>query len=248
MMVQLVRKGFFALWDGLWALDEHCLRYQRQWFMTIASIGGVVVFFLLGLVLVATGDDWWMLIIPCAWLFSPGVMALLRLCYEKPFGSSWDFMNPNVMSWSFVLGDFLCLPFAAYFAGFGLKESLPKVAGSPIFIAICLMVGYAVAAIFVMLDGRRYIKADVPSARFSPSKVWHDWAVVPGWTSLLVWLIYPQLGSVSPWVLFNLTLFGIFVVLDLLMPVDPRKQHPEWNPAKFRTVRRSAPVQFPCSG
>lgn len=204
----------------------------------LGSLIGASAFFFVVTSMITEGL-WWLP--PAAMvIMSPAAMAFLRVWYEEPFKLTRDFVDPLVMSRAFVFGDFVFLPLVLLFAARGWSEYHSFLVDSTGFLFACLAFGYMAAAAFVLVDGPRYVKAGVPSARFSPTKVWHDWAVMPGVVAILVWVLLPQIKQDSPIetmvaVLFLLC-FGLLVIMDAKSPVNPRGQHPAWDVANFETA------------
>lgn len=224
--------------------------------MYLAALGSGGLFFLLSAGAVANG--WWWVLLPVMLFISPVCMAVLRLTYERPFGLTRNFVNPRVMSRGFVYGDFILLPIALMFGAKPWSE-LHGTQQNPIgFLIVSMCIGLLLAMAFAFFDGKRYVKAGVPSARFSPTKVWHDWAVVPGVTALFFWVVTTQTKPITnplDMVICVISLLGFLAALmyDFDHPVDPRLQHPEWDTAEFQALHQrsktTAPARFhACSG
>lgn len=200
----------------------------------MSLMGAAFFYFVLTAVAV---NAWWWLAPFMMLIASPVAMAILRVMYEAPFKLTRDFVNPLVMSRAFVFGDFVLLPLVLLFAVRGWSGYHSHLAGSMWFLFGCLAFGYAAAAGFALIDGQRYINAGVPTARFSPTKVWHDWAVMPGVVAAFVWTLLPQIKEDSPVetyiALMGLLWFVVLVMIDNDRPVDPRRQHPAWDVSTF---------------
>ena len=170
-------------------------------------------------------------------VFSPVAMGLLRWIYEDWFDRS--FFNPHVMSFGFVIGDTLLLPTALVMAGWGWQD-LPATGWhrSVWFVLACAAIGVLAATVFrYVIDGPRYAEACVASALLSPTKVWHDWAVMPVVVAGFTWLLVPlwAMGGSSftrPALVF-LALFGAALIIDAIVKPDPTRQHPRWDPVRF---------------
>lgn len=204
----------------------------------LGSLMGAAAFFFV--VTSVTMEGLWWLPPLAMVIMSPAAMAFLRVWYEEPFKLTRDFVNPLVMSRAFVYGDFVLLPLALLFAARGWDEYHAHLADSTLFQFGYLALGYLAAVAFALVDGPRYVKAGVSSARFSPTKVWHDWAVMPSVVAVIVWMLMSQ---IKPNVLVEtlvaalfLLCFGLLVVMDAKSPVDPRRQHPAWDVANFEAV------------
>lgn len=210
----------------------------KQLFMYVVVAGMSLLTYVYGVIAVMLG--WWWLMLPAALLLSPGVMALLRAIFERPFGMA-GFTNPKVMSYAFVVGDFALLPLALGFATFGWS-SLPTDGWhyNMQFFWIAYACGVLGAVVFAVIDGKRYTLGGVPTARQSPTKVWHDWMVMPSLIALFVWLLAPQLATL--WAdaavvsLVCLASFVAIVTYDATMPPVPALQHPEWDSQEFEVV------------
>lgn len=200
-------------------------------------LGGACLYFAFMAMVV---NGWWWLAPVAMIVASPVTMAVLRVMYEQPFKLTRDFINPFVMSWAFVVGDFLLLPLVLLLAVRGWGGYHAHLAGSVTFLIVSLVLGYIAAAGFTLVDGQRYVEAGVPTARFSPTKVWHDWAVVPGVVAALVWTLLPQIKEDSPietfLAMFILLGFMVLIIVDEDHPVDPRRQHPAWNVDSFEPM------------
>ena len=171
---------------------------------------------------------------------SPVAMSVLRYCYEFPFDLS-GFFKPSVMSWGFVVGDTVVLPLALWFATRG-HGNIPSASwGYDIrFAAASIVTGLAVVAGFRKIDGERYVQAGVPTALYSPTKVWHDIVVMSVVVTLFVWLLVPQImgtwSDETAVAITMLTAFGALIVVDGLRPPDPAKQHPNWDTRRFHVA------------
>ncbi len=194
---------------------------------------------------VAVGSGMWALLFPAMWLVSPIMMALLRVGLEGPL--KWSFINPRVMSWCFVVGDGILLPFALWFAGRGWQQlSLTNVElfgsmVSAVFIGLMVMIG------FRKVDGDRYRTAGWESSLYSPTKVWHDCVVMPVVVAMLMFLLAPQLVT---WIngsqpmrggdmfisLIMVSGFIALVAVDGVNQPDPRAQHHLWNQYRFESA------------
>lgn len=105
---------------------------------------------------------------------------------------------------------------------------------------VAALIGVVAAIGFRKIDGKRYINAGVPEALLSPTKLWHDWVVMPVVTAWLIWLVVPQLfmgSSGFPMVtVMFLALFGGLLVIDAALKPDPVYQHPRWDPVRFEAI------------
>lgn len=210
----------------------------KQLCLYVVAAGMALLTYLYGVIAVMLG--WWWLMLPAALVLSPGIMALLRVVFERPFGLT-GFTNPRVMSYSYVVGGFVLLPLALSFAAFGWT-SISTVGWhyNMRFFWTAFACGVLVAVVIFMIDGRRYKLGSVPTARRSPTKVWHDWAVTPSLAALFVWLLAPQLAS--EWTdavvvsLMCLASFAAIVAYDAVVPPIPALQHPVWDSQEFEVV------------
>lgn len=224
----------------MWKDFEDRFRFLQQPLMCAVALGSGGVFFVLAAAAVTEG--WWWILFPAVLLMSPASMAGLRVYYEQPFKLTRDFVNPRVMSWAFVLGDFVLLPLSLTLAAVGWGQAHSDLVGSETFLFACLGFGYGLAIGFPQGGTKRYRNAWFPTTRLSPSKVWHDWAFRPGVIALFVWVLVPQLsgeGTVALIAsLFPLAVFMAAVSYDSTNPPNPRKQYPEWDPLNFQARRR----------
>jgi hypothetical protein len=206
--------------------------------MYVANGLAALLLFVAGIVAVRNGHE--ELLFPGMIVLSPVAMLLLRWWYED--GLDRSFFNPLVMSWGFILGDTVILPVVLLFGGLGWQD-LPngwRQSASLWFAAACALIGLAVAVVFRLVDGRRYVDAGVPTALLSPTKVWHDWVVMPVTVAGLCWLLIPQVyfgGSTftRPAFVF-MGLFGLTLLLDAITKPDPAAQHPQWDSVRFTAV------------
>lgn len=195
-----------------------------------------VAFYLSGAALVDTGM--WGLLFPGMLLLSPIMMALLRFGFEGPLGLR--FFDPHAMSWAFVIGDCIVLPFMLWFAGRGWQAvdiSDAQVLWSTL---LCALAGLVAMIVFRKIDGDRYHRVDWSSSLKSPTKVWHDCVVLPVVVALTLWLLVPQfVMNVTADTVFAVVCLGVFAALvgiDFVYEPDPRKQHYRWDAARFEPV------------
>lgn len=213
-------------------LDVLIARFaQPVLYVMIAA--SAVIFYLCGIVAALSG--WWLLLALGMLLISPVMMALLRVGFEGPVDR--PFVDPHDMSWAFVAGDGVLLPLALMFAAHGwLKVDLTA---HELLLATLIypVVGIGVAVGFRSFDGARYRSVGWASALVSPTKLWHDFVVVPVVVSLMMWLLVPQLltgptGDTYLTVIVLVSFIGL-VAVDGVNPPDPRRQHTRWDPRRF---------------
>lgn len=217
-------------------LLKHMLSAQNKLYESAAS--ALVVTYILAVTATWSGRS--ELLLFGMVLLSPVAMLVLRVFAEDWFDRS--FFNPRVMSLSFVFGDLVLLPICLFMAGSGWNE-LPDSGWHRTwwFASGCWSVGLLAACAFRTVDGSRYVTAGVESALISPTKVWHDWVVIPVVTAALLWLLVPQAfigGSTftRPAVVF-LVMFFIAVAIDnFIIKPDPARQHPEWDGDRFQVA------------
>jgi len=206
---------------------------QNQMYVLTDLAAGLA--FGLGIGAVQTDNSDWL--IPGMIFFSPVVMLVIRVMCEDWF--DWSFFNPQVMSFGFVVGDTILLPITLFTAGSGWQD-LPTTGWhrSEWFVLACAAIGVLASVVFRrFIDGPRYVQAGVASALISPSKWWHDRAVMIVVTALLAWLLIPLWvigGSdfTRPAFVF-LALFGAAIIIDAIIKPDPTRQHPKWDPVRF---------------
>lgn len=213
-------------------LIEWCA--QRTMYVVFAA--AAVMFYINGIVAVESG--WWGLLFPGMLVISPVMMALLRIGFEGPLDRS--FFNPRVMSWAFVVGDFMILPLALWFAGRGRHDVSVSAMSSLISMLICAGIGVFAMLVFRKVDGNRYRSAGWASSLSSPTKVWHDCVVMPVVVALLLWMLIPQFiwggsGDTVLSIVF-LAIFGFLVGADAWEAPDPRLQHPKWDTVRFEAI------------
>lgn len=195
-----------------------------------------VACYLSGVAMVATG--WWGLLFPGMLVLSPMMMSALRYGFEGPL--DLDFIDPRIMSWAFVVGDGVVLPFMLWFAGRGwqaVEISDAEVLWSTL---LCAVAGLVAMVVFRRVDGDRYRKADWASSLKSPTKVWHDCVVMPVVVALTLWLLVPQFivnGTADTvFAVVCLLVFAALVGVDIVDEPDPRKQHYRWDATSFTPV------------
>ena len=215
---------------------ERLLSAQNRLYGSVAI--ALVLTYLLAITVVWNGRA--SLLLPGMVLLSPVAMLLLRIYPENWFDRS--FFNPHVMSLSFIMGDTVLLPISLTMAGSGWTE-LPETwwHNTWWFATGCWGVGLLAGCAFRLMDGSRYVQAGVESALASPTKVWHDWVVIPVVTAVFLWTLLPQAiigGSmfIRPAMVF-LGMFLIAVAIDnFIIKPDPALQHPEWDEERFAAV------------
>jgi hypothetical protein len=210
------------------------LRAEQNQMYVLTDLAAGIAF---GLCLVAVWTDNSDLLIPGMIFLSPVVMLVMRVVCEDWFDRS--FFDPRVMSFGFIVGDTVLLPIVLFMAGSGWQE-LPSTGWhhSVWFALVCVMIGQVAGWVFRrFIDGPRYIQAGAAEALISPTKWWHDRAVLPVVTAGLAWLLIPLwvIGGSSftrPAFVF-LALFGGALIIDAIIKPDPTRQHPRWDPVQF---------------
>ncbi len=170
-------------------------------------------------------------------VLSPVMMALVRLCVERNRKVAAMF-DLETQAWGFVIGDTLVLTLVAIALTRGWQSVGPT---SPYqgwdWFWVAYAGGLVVSAGFrYMLDRPRYEKFDAMRQFYSPTKLWHDFAVFPAVVGLMIWAWVPQLDVWNFHTSIALIMLVLFMALngrDAYRKVDPKGQHPAWNPREF---------------
>ncbi len=194
----------------------------------------------------ATEHGLWALLQPGMLVVSPVMMVLLRRIFEGAVQRS--FFEPKTMSWSFVVGDFIVLPSVFWFAGRGWQGITLTDGENGMMKVVAIVVGILAIVGFRSLDGARYRAVGWESALKSPTKVWHDFVVMPVVVALLFWLLVPQVvlqltdgdridgpGNMAI-ALLLLAGFVVLVAMDGMNQPDPTRQHYRWDPKRFKPI------------
>lgn len=226
-------------------IKEELIARNAQRYMYLLFYMAAVSLFWSGVAAVEQGL-WWLLPIGLV-VVSPIMMALLRRIFEGPLDQS--FFDPKLMSWSFVLGDVIVLPYVLWFAGRGWQDIRLTDGENGMMLLASIVVAILAIVGFRYLDGARYRSVGWESALKSPTKVWHDFVVMSVVTALLFWLLVPQVvlqltdgeraggaGNMVAALVF-LAFFIVLIAVDGLNPPNPKHQHYRWDPKRFKPIR-----------
>ena len=212
---------------------EWAYRNVAQRAMYPLSAFAAIVIFVCAAVTVMTGH--WAVLIPGMIAVTVGGRVVLRLLYEDP--QDLRALTADMSSLSFAFGQGIVLPITLAFAARGWHDVPTDWRWSFGILPAVMGFGVLFGWVHHTLDEVRYLEADTHSSTLCPTKVWHDWVVVPVTTALLVWLLAPQLaGNHTDFARPALVFFGMFLLLvavDHLRGLDARRQHVRWDPDRF---------------
>lgn len=179
-------------------------------------------------------------------IFSPVMMLVWRM-----FELKWNIkqalriFNPSRQSWAFIFGDTFMLSSALLSLTRGWSK-VPSVSWfhSKEWALVAVWVGFLLSLAFIVVDSPRYKKAGVSYAHYSPTKMWHDYAVFPVVLSLILFAGVPQLrywstdtGVAVCAILLFVGLCVADAVRDQRGVLNPADQHFNWDPLEFRIAR-----------
>lgn len=179
-------------------------------------------------------------------VFSPVMMLVWRLVELKGnVKRALGMFDPGRQSWAFMFGDTFLLSYALLVLTRGWQSMPAESWFHSVEWAIwALWTGFGLSLVFVWFDRKRYIGAGVESALYSPTKLWHDYAVFPVLLGLLLFTGVPQLLGV--WtlhtavavvaVLLFVGLCAADAVRDKRGTLKPEDQHFAWDPVESAIV------------
>ena len=202
-----------------------------------------VVLFALLVGLIRQGQRWSASV--AAATISPGLLSVMVLLEGRSLAEVADLAT---LPWSLAIGDLIIIPAAAWVAAHGYRTWNPLPARPVHFLPVSWVgwiilwwaVGLVVGALFYfVLDGPNYEAAGMLLALLSPTKITHDFVVMPALWGGMWCAGLPLLGrkTFHRWVLVACFVgWATLVMVDGQRGLDLTQLHPLWDAAGFRPI------------
>ena len=206
---------------------------KQAWLYAVLSAYFVVV----GIVacwVVGSTVLWWA-VWPITFLASLPIQAWVRA--ELEGRAPVD--DPNIRSLTSCIGQPLVLPSVVLVLAYGAHISGNIDYGSSLWAFICMMIGFAGGPLFAFHEQERYQQRGASDVMESPSKMTENLVTWPTFTSMILFLAVPLLGSFDqawPWLLVAtmlLALYGFLGRCDRWRAIHPYDLYVAWDPEAF---------------
>lgn len=171
----------------------------------------------------------------CAFFISPGMPILAVMIEDRPLE---QVINLDLLPWSLAIGDPLLIPLAAVVAASAYR-TYPE-PFRVVWTGLWWLIGLAVGTLFYfVLDGPAYAAVGRSAALLSPTKMMHDFVVMPAlWGGMFcacllllrraTWHRYVLVACFVGW--------ATLVVVDGQRGLDLTQLHPLWDEVHFRQM------------
>lgn len=202
-----------------------------------------VVFFVALVGLIRQGQILWSMI--AAIVISPGLLSVMVMFEGRSLAQA---ANLATLPWSLAIGDLIIIPVAAAVAAHGHETwssylayptRSPRVSWT-VWTVTWWVVGLAIGALFYfVIDGPNYAAVGRSSALLSPTKLAHDFVVMPALWGGMWCAGLPLLGRKSCHRLVLVACFVLWatlVVIDGQRGLDLSQLHPLWDAVHFHSL------------